>query len=149
MTTRQSRDTLGGSWIVDAGPNQIKTITTYTPVGGGTFAAAESVFDFDWSLGGAKPTATHATTLTGVVEDTGDQIKFVLISYVLDKDEKAVYVLKAVGNKILKDPDTISVVNLVFHVYNDPEHCNPVSDAADFTIPETGTFPPVREYRIK
>jgi hypothetical protein len=35
------------------------------------------------------------------------------------------------------------------HIYNDPENCNPVTDAADFTIPETGTFPPVHEYRIK
>jgi hypothetical protein len=92
---------------------------------------------------------THGITLTGVVEDSGDQIKFILISYVLDKHEKAVYMLKATGNKILKDPDTISVVNLVLHFYNDPENCNPVTDTADFTIPETGTFPPVHVYRIK
>lgn len=149
MTASKSRDRLGGSWIVDAGPNQMKSITTYSPVGEGTFAAAESVINFDWSLGGVKTTATHGTPLTGVVEDSGDQIKFILISYVLDKHEKAVYMLKATGNKILKDPDTISVVNLVLHIYNDPENCNPVTDAADFTIPETGTFPPVHEYRIK
>jgi hypothetical protein len=92
---------------------------------------------------------THGITLTGVVEDSGDQIKFILISNVLDKHEKAVYMLKATGNKILKDPDTISLVNLVLHIYNDPENCNPVTDTADFTIPETGTFPPVHEYRIK
>src|ERR671915_568557 len=31
--------TLAGSWIVDAGPGQIKTITSYTPIGGGKFSA--------------------------------------------------------------------------------------------------------------
>jgi len=42
--------TLAGSWIVDAGPGQIKTVTSYSPIGGGKFAAVESVFNFDWSL---------------------------------------------------------------------------------------------------
>lgn len=140
---------LAGSWIVDAGPNQIKTVTSYTPIGGGQFAAVESVFNFDWSLGGTKPTATHATTLNGIVKKDKKEIDFVLITYALDDDEKAVYILKAVGNKVLKDNDTISVENLVFHIYNSPETDNPVTDTADFTIPASGTFPPVREYRIK
>jgi hypothetical protein len=26
---------VAGAWIVDAGPDQIKTVTTYTPIGGG------------------------------------------------------------------------------------------------------------------
>jgi hypothetical protein len=63
-----SAKALAGSWIVDAGPDQIKTVTSYTPIGGGKFAAVESVFNFDWSLGGAQPTATHASTLNGIVE---------------------------------------------------------------------------------
>jgi hypothetical protein len=140
---------LAGSWIVDAGPNQIKTVTSYTPIGGGKFAAVESVFNFDWSLGGAKPTATHASTLNGIVAKDKQEIDFILITYALDDNEKAVYILKAVGNKVLKDKDTISVENLVFHIYNDPETANPVTDTADFTIPPSGTFPPVREYRIQ
>ena len=149
MTNDRSQEKLGGSWIVDAGPDQMKTVTTYTPVGEGQYAAAEFAINFDWSLGGAKPTATHGSTLTGVVEKTGSEIRFVLISYALDRAEKAVYILKATGNKVFKDPDTINVINLVLHVYDDPEHCNPVTDTASFTIPETGTFPPVLEYRIK
>jgi hypothetical protein len=140
---------LAGSWIVDAGPNQIKTVTSYTPIGGGQFAAVESVFNLDWSLGGAMPTATHASTLNGIVEKNKKDIDFVLITYALDDNEKAVYILKAVGNKVLKDKDTISVENLVFQIYTDPENENPVTDTADFTIPPSGTFPPVREYRIK
>lgn len=140
---------LAGSWIVDAGPNQIKTVTSYTPLGGGQFAAVESVFDFDWSLGGMKPTATHASTLTGIVEKNKKVIDFILIAYALDDNEKAVYILKAIGNKVLKDRDTISVENLVFYIYTEPETDNPVTDTADFAIPPTGTFPPVREYRIE
>lgn len=140
---------LGGSWIVDTGPGQVKTITTYTPVRLGMYAAAEFVFNFDWTLGGAKPTATHGTTMTGIVEDHGDNISFVLVSYVLDQNEKAVYILKATGNKTMHDQDTIRVINLVFHVYEDPENCNPVVDKANFTIPAEGTFPPIHEYRIK
>ena len=140
---------LAGSWIVDVGPNQLKTVTSYTPLGEGKFAAVESVFDFDWTLEGLKPTATHASTLNGILEKKEDTIDFILISYVLDKDEKAVYILKAVGNKVLVDEDTISVENLIMHVYNDPENANPVTDKADFTIPPSGTFPPVHEYRIK
>ena len=140
---------LAGSWIVDAGPGLIKTVTSYTPIGGNKFAAVESVFNFDWSLGGTQPTATHASTLNGIVEKDKKAIDFVLITYALDDDEKAVYILKAVGNKELKDNDTISVENLVFQIYTDPENENPVTDTADFTIPPSGTFPPVREYRIK
>jgi hypothetical protein len=49
----------------------------------------------------------------------------------------------------LKDDDTIIVENLVFHFYNDPENANPLTDPSDFTVPPSGTFPPVREYRIK
>jgi hypothetical protein len=149
MADKSAQDNLGGSWIVDVGPGQVKTLTTYTPIGGGKFAAAESVFNFDWSLGGSKPTATHATSMVGIVEDDGSMIKFLLVSYVLDESEKAVYILKATGNKELKNADTLSVLNLVFHVYNDPENCNPVKDTADFTIPDSGTFPPIHEYRIK
>ena len=140
---------LGGSWIVDAGPGKIKTVTSYTPIGGGKFAAVESVFNFDWSLGGLQPTATHASTLNGIVKKNKQNIDFVLISYALDDAEQAVYILKAVGNKVLKDKDTISVENLVFHVYTEPETDNPVTDVADFTIPPVGTFPPVHEYRIQ
>ncbi len=140
---------LAGSWIVDAGPGLIKTVTSYTPIGGGKFAAVESVFNFDWSLGGAKPTATHASTLNGIVAKDKKEINFILITYALDDNEKAVYILKAVGNKVLTDKNTISVENLVFYIYNDPETANPVTDTADFTIPPSGTFPPVREYRIK
>ena len=149
MSTGRSHEVFGGSWIVDAGQNQIKTLATYTPVGDGKYAAIESVFDFDWSLGGMKPAATHASSLSGMVEDDGKKVSFTLIAYALDKDEKAVYILKAVGNKVLKDHDTISVENLVFQFYNDPETANPVTDEADFCVPSSGTFPPVHEYRIR
>jgi len=144
-----SASALAGSWVVDAGPGQIKTVTSYTPIGGGKFAAVESVFNSDWSLGGLKPTATHASTLNGIVAKNKNAIDFVLIAYALDDNEKAVYILKAVGNKVLKDKDTISVENLVFQFYTEPESDNPVTDAPDFVVPPTGTFPPVREYRIK
>ena len=97
----------------------------------------------------SKPTATHASTLNGIVEKNKNTIDFVLICYALDDDEKAVYILKAVGNKVFKDKDTISVENLVFQFYTEPESDNPVTDAPDFVVPSTGTFPPVREYRIK
>jgi|GEM_PF-5703436 len=98
-----SASALAGSWIVDAGPNQIKTVTSYTPIGGNKFAAVESVFNFDWTLGGLKPTATHASTLNGIVEKDKKEIDFVLIAYALDDDEKAVYILKAVGNKVFNN----------------------------------------------
>ncbi len=137
------RNVLGGSWIFESG-----VLGTYTPVGGGKFTASESLFNFDWSLGGSKPTATHGSALVGLVEDDGDHIRYVEIAYGLDKDEKAVYILKVIGEKIFKDADTMSVENAVVHIYNDPS-CNPVTDQADFTIPESGTFPPVRGYRIK
>ena len=140
---------LAGSWIVDVGPNQLKAVTAYTPFGRGKFAAVEYVFNFDWTLEGMKPTATHASTLTGILETKDGTIDFVLIAYALDEDEKAVYILKAIGNKILVNEDNISVENLVFHIYNDPERANPITETADFTIPPSGTFPPVHEYRIK
>lgn len=83
------------------------------------------------------------------MEKDKKDIDFVLITYALDDTEQAVYILKAVGNKVLVDKDTISVENLVFQIYNDPETANPVTDTPDFTIPPSGTFPPVLEYRIK
>ncbi len=138
-----AHDKLGGSWIFESG-----VLGTYTPISGGRFTASESVFNFDWSLGGAKPSATHGTVMIGLVEDDGNQVKFVEVAYGLDKDEKAVYIMKVVGEKIFQDADTMSVENTIVHVYNDPT-CNPVTDMADFTIPEIGTFPPVRGYRIK
>lgn len=92
--------------------------------------------------------ATYASTLNGIVEKDKKEIDFVLIAYALDATEKAVYILKAVGNKVLVDKDTISVENLVFHIYTEPETDNPVTDTAAFTIPPTGAFPPVHEYRI-
>ncbi len=143
MSQDTARDALSGSWIFESG-----VLGTYTPAGEGRFTASESVFNFDWSLGGTKPAATHGTALIGLVEEVGNQIKYVEIAYGLDKDEKAVYILKVTGEKIFKDADTMSVENAVVHVYNDPA-CNPVTDLADFTIPESGTFPPVRGFRIK
>lgn len=140
---------LAGSWIADAGPNQIKAVISYAPPGGGKFAAVESVFNFDWSLGGTQPSATHGTTFNGIVEKDKKEIDFIVIGYALDNTEKAVYILKVVGNKVLKDKDTISVENLVLHIYTEPETDNPVTDTADFTIPPTGTFPPFPQYRIK
>ncbi len=134
---------LGGSWIFESG-----VLGTYTPVGEGQFTASEDVYNFDWSLGGAKPAATHGTALIGFVEEVENQIKFVEIAYGLDKDGKAVYIMKVTGEKIFKDADTMSVENSVVHVYNDPT-CNPITGPADFRIPESGTFPPVRGYRIK
>jgi len=149
MSNENPHNALAGSWIVDAGLNQVKTIATYTPIGDGKMAAVESVIDFDWTLGGAKPTATHGSTLSGVVESNGQKIDFVLIAFALDPSDKAVYILKAVGNKVMKDKDTLSVENLVFYFYNNPETANPVTDTADFTVPASGTFPPVHEYRIR
>ena len=149
MPHENTPEIFAGSWIVDAGPNQMKTLATYTPIGPGKMAAVESVINFDWSLGGSKPAATHGSTLSGIVEMNGTKVEFLLIAYALDEADKAVYVLKAVGNKVLKDKDTISVQNLVFHFYNDPETANPVSDTADFSLPASGTFPPVHEYRIR
>lgn len=143
MSHDTSSDMLSGSWIFESG-----VLGTYTPVGGGRFTASESVFNFDWTLGGAKPSATQGTALIGAVEDDGNHVKFVEIAYGLDKDGKAVYIMKVIGEKIFKDVDTMSVENSVVHVYNDPS-CNPVTDLADFTIPESGTFPPVRGYRIR
>jgi hypothetical protein len=149
MSNNLSSETFAGSWIVDAGPGQIKTVTVYTPAGDGKFSAVESVFNFDWTLGGQKPEAVGATSLIGAIEADGQEAAFSMVAYALDAHQKAVYILKAVGNKVLVDRDTISVENLVFHFYNNPETANPVVDAPDFCIPSTGTFPPVREYRIK
>jgi hypothetical protein len=149
MTTRNSYESLAGSWIVDAGPGQMKVFETYIPIGEGKFTATGMGFNFDWTLGGAKPTATHGTTQCGVVEVVDGKIVFTLLNYALDDQQRVVYILKAVGNKVLKDDDTIIVENLVFHFYNDPENANPVTDPSDFTVPPIGTFPPVREYRIK
>jgi hypothetical protein len=84
-----------------------------------------------------------------VVEVLDGKIVFSLINYALDDNQKVVYILKAVGSKTLQDEDTIIVENLVMHFYNNPETANPVTDPSDFTVPPSGTFPPVREYRIK
>ena len=149
MPHENTPELFAGSWIVDAGPNQMKTLATYTPIGPGKMAAVESVINFDWSLGGSKPATTHGSALSGIVEIKGNKVEFILIAYALDEADKAVYALKAVGNKVLKDKDTISVENLVFYFYNDPETANPVRDTADFSLPASGTFPPVHEYRIQ
>ena len=68
--------------------------------------------------------------------------------YALDEMEQAVYIFKVTGSKVIIDRDTLSVVDLVFHIYTEPESDNAITDEADFTIPDTGTFPPVHEYRI-
>ena len=149
MTAQKDFSRLAGSWIVDAGPGQMKVLETYLPFADGKFTATGIGFNFDWSLGGVKPTATHGSTQCGVVEVVDGKIVFTLLNYALDDNQKAVYILKAVGSKILEDEDTIIVENLVMHFYNDPENANPVTDPSDFTIPPSGTFPPVREYRIK
>lgn len=122
---------------------------SYTPVADCILAATGTGFNFDWTLGGTKPSATHGTTQCGVVELVDGKILFSLLIYILDDHQRAVYILKALGSKTLKDADTINIEDLVLHVYNDPETANPVTDKADFTIPESGTYPPVREYRIK
>ena len=149
MSTNHTAESLAGSWIVDGGPGQVKTLAVYTPTGGGKCTAVEGVINFDWSLGGAMPTATHGSSLNGLVDASGDTIRFVLIAFALDAQEKAVYIVKAVGTKVLKDRDTLSVENLIFHIYNNPESANPNTDPPDFSIPPSGTFPPVHEYRIK
>lgn len=137
---------MAGSWILDAG-SAFKTVASYTPIGGGKFAAVHSVINFDWSLDGEFP-ATHGSTLNGMVEKTKQEIDFILITYGLDEAGKAVYILKAMGQKVLKDNDTMTVENMVLHIYTDPD-ANPVTDAANFTIPKTGTFPPIPAYRIR
>jgi hypothetical protein len=149
MSNKKSFEVMAGSWIVDAGPGQMKVFETYIPIGKGKFTATGMGFNFDWTLGGAKPAATHGTTQCGVVEVVDGVIEFTLLNYALDDNQKAVYILKAVGNKVIIDENTISVENLVFHFYNDPETANPITDPSDFTVPPSGTFPPVREYRIK
>jgi hypothetical protein len=150
MVDERPQDVLAGSWIMDGGAGQFKTICSYAPIGDGKFTAVEfSAINFDWTLDGLKPTATHGTTLHGILETDSQNIGFVLIAYALDKDSKAVYLLKAVGNQTVVDQDTLSVENLVFHFYNDPETANPVTDRADFCVPHNGTFPPVRQYRIR
>ena len=76
-------------------------------------------------------------------------MEFALITYALDASGKAVYIAKSTGTKVFEDKDTICVENLVLNFYNNPETANPVKDAPDFCVPPSGTFPPVREYRIK
>lgn len=149
MTGKMSSDLLAGSWIVDAGPNQLKVLASYTAMGDGKFSSVESVLNFDWTLGGSKPNATHGTATFGEVETRDGVIRFILITYALDASGKAVYIAKSTGDKIFEDQDTIRVENMVLFVYNDPETANPVTDAPDFCIPPSGVFPPVREYRIK
>lgn len=150
MHQERPQDVLSGSWIVDGGPGQFKMISAYIPFGVGELAAVQfGGINFDWTLDGLKPTATHGTTLNGVLKTDKGEIEFVLIGFALDDNSKAEYILKVVGTKTVVDQDTLSVENLVFHFYNDPENANPVTDRADFCIPGSGTFPPVREYRIK
>jgi hypothetical protein len=149
MSGEMNSDWIAGSWIVDGGPGQMKLLAVYSPLGGGKYSAVESAVNFDWTLGGAQPTATHGTTTSGVVEVKDGAINFVLITYALDDSGKAVYLIKGVGNKVFIDPDTISVQNLVMYFYTQPETANPVSDPPDFCVPPSGTFPPVPEYRIK
>jgi len=150
MPDERPQDVLGGSWIMDGGPGQFKTIGSYAPIGVGKFAAVEySGVNFDWTLDGLKPSATLGTTWNGIIEIEGNDVEFVLVGYALDENSKAVYLLKAVGSKTVVDRDTLSVENLVFHFYNDPETANPATDQADFYLPHHGTFPPVPQYRIK
>ena len=149
MSTEISSDLLAGAWIVDAGPSQMKLVAVYSALGGGKFNAVESVINFDWALGGLKPAAIHGTTTTGIVETRDGKIEFALITYALDASGKAVYIAKSTGTKVFEDQDTICVENLVLNLYNNPETANPVTDAPDFCVPPSGTFPPVREYRIK
>ena len=150
MGNERPQDVLGGSWIMDGGSGQFKMICSYMPICDGKFAAAAyGGINFDWTLDGLEPAAVHRTTLNGVLEVDGAKIEFVLIGYALDDNSKAEYIFKAEGTKTVVDQDTLSVENLVFHFYIDPEHANPVTDRADFSIPADGVFPPVREYRIK
>lgn len=150
MVNERPQDVLSGSWIVDSGPGQFKMICSYMPIHGGKFTAvAYGGINFDWTLDGMKPTATHGTTMHGVLAIDGKNIGFVLVTYALNNNSQAVYILKAVGRKTVVDQDTLSVDNLVFHFYNDPETAIPITDGADFCIPASGTFPPLREVRIK
>lgn len=135
---------------MDGGPCQFKAILSYVPIGDGRFVAIEfGGINFDWTLDGLKSSATHGTTLNGVVETNGNSIEFVLVAYALDDSSKAIYILKAVGSITVVDQDTLNVENLVFNFYNDPETANPIADESDFCVPHNGTFPPIREYRIK
>ncbi len=63
----------------------MKTLATYTPIGLGKMAAVESVINFDWSLGGSKPAATHGSALIGIVQISGNKVEFILIAYALDE----------------------------------------------------------------
>jgi len=135
---------------MDGGQGQFKSICSYAPMGTGMFTTiAFGGINFDWTLDGLKPTATQGTTLVGVVETDGNESRFILVGFALDDSSQAVYILKAIGNNIVVDQDTLSVENLVFHFYSNPETANPITDPADFCIPHKGTFPPVRQYRIK
>ena len=150
MSDAGLQEVLGGSWIMDGGPHQFKSICSYVPISSGKFTAvAYSVVNFDWTLDGLKPTASHGTTLNGVIETDGKDIEFVLVGFAVDDRSQAVYILKVVGRLIVVDHDTLSVENLVFHFYSDPETANPMTDPVDFCVPHNGTFPKVRQYRIK
>jgi hypothetical protein len=141
---------VGGSWIMDGGQGQFKAICSYAPLGSGMFTAiAFSGINFDWTLDGLKPTATHGTTLVGVVKTDENECSFILVGFALDDSAQAIYILKATGKNNVVDQDTLNMNNLVFHFYNNPETANPMTDPADFCIPHMGTFPPVRQYRIK
>lgn len=138
-----------GSWAFSSGPDQVKALGTYTPISGNKFVGIASGINFDWTLGGMKPTATHGTPSHGAFEKKGkDRISFVEIAYALDSSDKAVYIIKATGDKILKDKDTMSVENVVMHIYNDPENANPLTDTADLVI-SGGASPSMIGHRIK
>lgn len=77
------------------------------------------MFNFDWSLNELKPSTTHGSTFNGVVKKNKRSIDFIVIGYALDDTEKAVYIAKVTGNKVLKDKDTISIENLVIHIYTE------------------------------
>ncbi len=150
MPDERQQDVPGGSWILDSGPGQFKAICAYVPAGVGKFVAIEYAgIDFDWSLGGLKPTVIRATTLCGILELAEDGAKFALVGFALDDRQRAVYAIKVVGTKTVVDQDTLNVENMVFHFYENPESANLNADQADFCIPASGTFPPIREYRIK
>ena len=150
MSKERLQVVLGGSWIMDGGQGQFKSNCSYAPISTGKYIAiAYSGINFDWTLDGLKLTATHGTTLNGVIETEGKEIKFILVGFALDDSSQAVYILKAIGNIIVVDQDTLSVENLVFHFYSNPETANPMTDPADFCVPHNGTFPPLHQYRIK
>ena len=135
---------------MDGGPGQFKTIASYIPIGEGKYVAvAFEGINFDWTLDGMKPTVTHCSTSSGFVQINEERIEFILITYALDDQSRPVYIQKAVGAKQIIDRDTLSVENLVLHFYTHPETANPVTDRANFCVPDGGSFPSIREYRIR